>query len=112
MCQGLTSFSLPARGSRAAALTAALLAVAAFHGAAWASSTISEEDARRFGGGHPWQGGPGTVNLYSLSKLTLVPIVGWTARGGLPVAFALYHSSVTECSNNAVGRNWLHSGDT
>ncbi len=40
-----------------------------------------------------WQGSVAGVNTGNGNKLTTVPIVGWTMRGGMPVSCALYHNS-------------------
>lgn len=73
---------------------------------------ITEDDARRAGPGHPWQGGPGSVNLFSLAKQTGLHLFGWRSRGGLPVSFDLYHNSQARTHNQALGSRWQHSYDT
>src|SRR5947208_3176980 len=37
----------------------------------------------------PWEGNLGGLNTFIGNKLTSIPIVGWTARGGMPVQFTL-----------------------
>ena len=39
------------------------------------------------------RGTVGGTNTGNGNKLTTLPIVGWTARGGLPVNFTIYHNS-------------------
>lgn len=73
---------------------------------------ITDEQARSSGPGHPWQGFVPGVNLYSLSKQTTLPLMGWEARGGLPVLFALHHNNQAVFSNPSLGVNWSHSYDT
>lgn len=73
---------------------------------------ITEEMARSAGPGHPWQGGPSGVNLYSLAKQTSIPLIGWRNRGGLPMGLVLYHNSQAVGSNLALGKKWQHSHDT
>ncbi len=41
----------------------------------------------------PWVGSVGDVSTGTGNKLTVVPVVGWTARGGLKVQFSLFHAS-------------------
>jgi YD repeat-containing protein len=72
---------------------------------------ISDEQAKSAGPGHPWQGKLPGVNLYSFAKQTNLPLVAWRARGGLPVAFALFHNSQAIYSNPALGPKWRHSYD-
>ena len=55
-----------------------------------------------------WEGTYGDVKTTSGNKLTSVPIVGWTARGGMPVQFILYHNSGSS-DNTEVGYKWSHS---
>ena len=47
----------------------------------------------RPGPAYDWETSVGGVNLANGNKLTSIPVVGWTQRGGLPVDFTLYHSS-------------------
>ena len=56
------------------------------------------------GGAEPWQG----ASPASGNKLTQRPVVSWTQRGGLPVAFTLSHSSIGK-TNGTVGNKWTHS---
>jgi len=62
------------------------------------------------GSTYPWEGSVGDLNTGNGNKLTSVPIVGWTARGGLPVAFTLNHSSES-LHNDELGQKWTHSYD-
>src|SRR5579884_532838 len=56
----------------------------------------------------PWQTQVHSVNTGNGNKLTAFPIVSWTARGGLPVNFTLYHNS--QSSRNAdFGQKCSHS---
>ena len=53
------------------------------------------------GSTYPWEGdvkdsfsgGVATTNTGNGNRLTPLPILGWTARGGLPVNFTIYHNS-------------------
>jgi hypothetical protein len=45
------------------------------------------------GSTYAWEGNVGNTNTGNGNKLTELPIVGWTARGGLPVNFTIYHWS-------------------
>lgn len=71
----------------------------------------SDFEARCAGPGHPWQGGPSTVNPFSFAKQTEIPLLSWKARGGLPVGFGLHHCSQGFLSNLSIGPKWLHSYD-
>ncbi len=42
---------------------------------------------------YPWEASAGGINTGNGNKLTQVPLVGWTARGGMPVSFTLAHNS-------------------
>jgi len=55
-----------------------------------------------------WVGSAGDVNTINGAKLTVVPVVGWTARGGLRVQYSLYHSSVSAYAN-AANPKWTTS---
>lgn len=62
------------------------------------------------GSTYGWEGSIGGTNTGNGNKLTSLPIVGWTARGGLPVNFTIYHNS--EGNHNAeLGYQWTHSFD-
>ena len=50
------------------------------------------------------------VNTANGNKMTTVPLFGWTARGGLPVAFTLVHDSEST-HNSELGAKWTHSFD-
>lgn len=77
-----------------------------------AVNAIPVSEARRAGGGHPWQGRIPGVNPFSLAKHTEIPLIAWQAPGGLRVSFALYHNSQSRHSNPALGAKWTHSYDT
>src|SRR5947207_11635887 len=77
----------------------AVLLASVLQGQSLAPPFVTDEQARGSGYGHPWQGGSGDVNLYSLAKETDLPLVSWTARGGLPMGFSLHHNS------QAIGNN-------
>ena len=62
------------------------------------------------GGTFPWEGNSGGANTGNGNKLTSIPIVEWTARGGMPLAFTLYHSSMS-AHNGELGQHWTHSYD-
>ena len=62
------------------------------------------------GSTYAWEGNAGDVNTGNGNKLTSVPLVGWTQRGGLPIAFTLYHNSEGN-HNGELGQKWTHSYD-
>lgn len=68
--------------------------------------------ARSAGPGHPWQGGPGDVNLFSLSKQVSVPLINWQTVGGFPMHFSLAHNSQSVIPNPALGSKWQHTFGT
>jgi RHS repeat-associated protein len=56
-----------------------------------------------------WEATAGSgVSTASGNKLTQHPIVSWTQRGGLPIAFTLSHSSIG-ATNDTAGKKWTHS---
>ena len=55
-----------------------------------------------------WQGSVAGVNTGNGNKLTSVPLVGWTMRGGMPVSCALYHNS-QGATYGGYGYKWLLS---
>ena len=57
-----------------------------------------------------WEAMISGVNTVSGNKLTELPIVSWTARGGLPVDLTLYHNS-QGTENGPLGPRWTHSFD-
>ena len=57
------------------------------------------------GPGYPWIGTVGDVSTATGNKLTAVPTVGWTARGGMTVDLTLYHNSETPF-NGSRGAKW------
>ncbi|MEP6755010.1 MAG: DUF6531 domain-containing protein [Chthonomonadales bacterium] len=66
------------------------------------------------GSAFPWEGSRpsanGTVNTGNGNKLTSIALVGWTAKGGMPVDISLYHNS--EGSHNSeLGQKWTWSYD-
>ena len=58
----------------------------------------------------PWIAAVNSTNTGNGNKLTALPLVGWTARGGLPVAFTLSHSSQS-AYNADLGQKWSHTYD-
>ena len=62
------------------------------------------------GSTYPWEASAGGVNTGNGNKLTEVPLVGWTARGGMPLAFSLAHNSQS-VHNSELGQKWTHSFD-
>jgi hypothetical protein len=61
----------------------------------------------------PWEGeagNDGDLNTGNGNKLTSIPLVGWTARGGMPIALSLSHNSQAVGSSE-LGPKWLHSFD-
>ncbi len=84
---------------------------------------IEPATSLRSGGAYSWEGLGGgnervrdqapprpAVNYVNGNKTTAVPIVGWTARGGLPVNFTLVHNSQS-ANNLTLGVKWTHSYD-
>ena len=47
----------------------------------------------------------GKVNTFNGTKLTTVPLIHWTTRGGMPVDATLYHSSNTS-DDDELGQHW------
>ncbi|MCW3054541.1 MAG: repeat-containing protein, partial [Chthonomonadales bacterium] len=45
------------------------------------------------GSAFPWEASVGGTNTGNGNHLSQVPLVSWTARGGMPVAFTLSHNS-------------------
>jgi hypothetical protein len=62
------------------------------------------------GGTFGWQASVNGTNTVNGNKLTRLPLVSWTARGGLPVAFTLSHNSQTS-TNADLGQKWTSSYD-
>lgn len=60
------------------------------------------------GGTYPWEAAVGGLNTVNGNKLTQISLVGWTARGGLPVSLALYHNSEA-AAQSELGFHWTHS---
>ena len=55
-----------------------------------------------------WEGNVGGLNTVNGNKLTTVPIVGWSGRGGMGVSLALYHNSLADGASE-IGQHWTHS---
>ncbi|MCW3100318.1 MAG: repeat-containing protein, partial [Chthonomonadaceae bacterium] len=62
------------------------------------------------GSTYPWEASVGGTNTSNGNKLTTVPLVGWTVRGGMPLAFTLAHNSQSTY-NSELGHKWTHSFD-
>lgn len=62
------------------------------------------------GSTYPWEASAGGTNTGNGNKLTQVPLVGWTSRGGMPVSFSLAHNSQSAHSSE-LGQKWTHSFD-
>ena len=63
------------------------------------------------GASYPWEGSSGTgTNTGNGNKMTTLPVVGWTARGGLPVSLCLCLCSTTRRAK--VLANLARSGAT
>ena len=68
------------------------------------------------GGGAPLPGeglipmGGGSVNTANGNKATVVPLVGWNARGAVDMGLTLYHNSLAT-NLGVFGRAWSHSYD-
>ena len=58
----------------------------------------------------PWEASVGGTNTDNGNKLTQIPLVSWTARGGMPLAFTLAHNSQS-IHNSELGQKWTHSFD-
>jgi YD repeat-containing protein len=62
------------------------------------------------GPSYPWEGSFNGTNTGNGNKLTSIPIVGWTQRGGLPIQLTLNHNS--QSTHNAeLGHKWTFSYD-
>ena len=67
------------------------------------------------GTAYPWEGTVGDVKTDNGNKQTTIPIVGWTARGGLAVSVALTHNSLANAGNtnqtngNVLAPKWTSS---
>ncbi|WP_025228633.1 RHS repeat-associated core domain-containing protein [Fimbriimonas ginsengisoli] len=59
---------------------------------------------------YPWEGSTNGVNTGNGNKLTKIPLVSWTGRGGMPVEFSLYHNSQTNYEDE-LGKGWTWSYD-
>ena len=57
------------------------------------------------GGAYAWEGKAGDVTTCNGNREFTLPIVGWTAKGGMPVNFTLYHSSKS-AYNRELGQKW------
>jgi RHS repeat-associated protein len=62
------------------------------------------------GSNYPWEGSLDGVNTGNGNKLTSIPIVGWTQRGGLPVAMTLNHNSQSN-HDSELGQKFTFSYD-
>ena len=62
------------------------------------------------GSTYPWEASAGGVNTGNGNKLTSIPIVGWSGRGGAGVSFAINHNSQS-AHNSELGQKWTHSYD-
>ena len=62
------------------------------------------------GSTYPWEVSVNGGNTVNGNKLSSIPIVSWTARGGLPVSFTLNHSSQST-HDSELGSKWTHSFD-
>jgi RHS repeat-associated protein len=66
------------------------------------------------GGSYSWEGNTsssgGSVNTGNGNKLTKIPLISWTARGGMPIEFGLYHNSQTNYDDE-LGRGWTWTYD-
>lgn len=76
------------------------------------SQPPTDDTAAGSGSGHPWQAHVAGINVLSRAKQTDVPLVGWRARGGLPIQFSLHHNSKATYTNNALSAKWAHTYDT
>ncbi len=67
-------------------------------------------DSPNAGTAYPWEGSVAGINTGNGNKLTTIPIVSWTQRGGLPVSFYLSHNSQST-HNSELGQKWTFSYD-
>ena len=58
----------------------------------------------------PWEGSVGGTNSGNGNKVVQRNLFGWTARGGMPVAFTLSHNSQST-HNSELGNKWTHGYD-
>lgn len=66
--------------------------------------------AAQAGPHYPWEREYDGVNTVNGNKLTSLPLVSWTARGGLPVAFTLSHNSENNYAS-VLSLKWTFSYD-
>src|SRR5579871_1027933 len=57
-----------------------------------------------------WEGNTNGTNTGNGNKLTSIPLVSWTQRGGSPVNLVLYHNSEGN-HNSELGNKWTFSFD-
>jgi len=62
------------------------------------------------GSTYPWEATVDSTNTGNGNRMSAIPIVSWTARGGMPVAFTLNHNSES-AHNSELGYKWTHSFD-
>lgn len=62
------------------------------------------------GSSYPWETSVGDANTSNGNKATSLPLVSWTARGGLPVGFTLHHNSKSSYAG-ALSAKWTFSYD-
>ena len=67
-------------------------------------------DDPQAGPAYAWEASVAGVNTANGNKQTAIPLFGWTARGGMPVALTLYHDSESS-HNSELGAKWTHSLD-
>jgi RHS repeat-associated protein len=105
----------PRRGTLAALVCLALTALTAPARAADGgpgqvppSAVATDPDS---GFTYPWEASHAGTNTGNGNKLTALPLVAWTARGGLPVNLTLYHNSQGSDALSEVGYRWTHGLD-
>lgn len=80
--------------------------LASFHGLTVSASSGQGQPAQ---GSLPSSEGGGSVmgrvNTFNGTKLTTVPLIHWTTRGGMPVDATIYHSSNTS-DDDELGQHW------
>jgi RHS repeat-associated protein len=64
------------------------------------------------GNPYPWEGAVAGVKTGNGNKQTVIPLFSWTARGGMQVAFNLYHNSMGGGAFIGEGGNWRFSYDS
>jgi len=97
------------KASNRLTLTAVLL-LALFALAPPARANHSLAYSAASGSTYAWEGSHAGVNTGNGNKLTRIPIVAWTAKGGMPVSLDLTHNSQSS-HNSELGQKFTFSYD-